>query len=294
MYKNALLIYNGNAGQNEMDKILRNITPILSKEIDDLTLSKTKAAGDAEIIAKEKGEDYELVISLGGDGTLHEVINGIASIKNPPILGVIPSGTCNDFARGLNMPLKLEDAAETIIKGNIENIDIGKVNNRYFTNFVGTGLITNISENINPNTKNIMGRISYYTSTIRSMSEKESFEFTLKTENGKIKDRAGMVVILNGNHVGTSVVPVKNISMSDGLFDVFIVYNAGFSLLMRYLTQKDNFEDNITDHEIKHIQAKEITIKTTKEMSLDTDGEVYLRTPVEINVVKKRFKFIVG
>ncbi|MGO1820034.1 MAG: diacylglycerol/lipid kinase family protein, partial [Senegalia sp. (in: firmicutes)] len=208
-----------------MDKILGNITPILTKGIDNLTLAQTKNAGDAENIAKEKGKDYELVISLGGDGTLHEVINGLGAIKKPPIIGVLPAGTCNDFARGLNIPLKLEDAAEKIIEGKIKNIDIGKVNNRYFTNFVGAGLITDISENINSDSKNIMGRISYYTSAIRSMSDKKPFKFTLKTEKEKIKDNAAMVIVVNGNHVGSKYVPVKSISMTDGYFDVFILYD---------------------------------------------------------------------
>lgn len=176
----------------------------------------------------------------------------------------------------------------------MSEIDIGKVNNRYFTNFVGTGLITDISENINPNTKNIMGRISYYTSTIKSMNEKDDFEFILHTENKKLKDKAGMVVILNGNHVESTLVPVKSISMTDGIFDIFIVYNAGFSLLIKYLTQKENFEENITENEIKHIKINKIKLETKNEMMIDRDGEVYLNTPVNIYVRNKKIKFITG
>ncbi|WP_165442821.1 diacylglycerol/lipid kinase family protein [Senegalia massiliensis] len=294
MYKNALLIYNGNAGQKKKNKLLGEIIPILSNEIDNLTIAKTKKVNHAEEIAYEKGKEYDVVISLGGDGTLHEVINGIARLKNPPIVAILPSGTCNDFARSLNIPLNLKDASNTILKGNVSEIDIGKVNNRYFTNFVGTGLITDISENVNSNTKNIMGRISYYTSTIKSMSEKDDFEFILHTENNKLKDKAGMVVILNGNHVGSTLVPVKNISMTDGMFDIFIVYNAGFSLLIKYLTQKENFEENITENEIKHIKANEIKLETKNEMMIDTDGEVYLNTPVNVDVENKKIKFITG
>jgi len=294
MYKNALLIYNGNAGQKKKNKLLGEIIPILSNEIDNLTIAKTKKVNHAEEIAYEKGKDYEVVISLGGDGTLHEVINGIARLKNPPMVGILPSGTCNDFARSLNIPLDLNEASNTILKGNVTEIDIGKVNDRYFTNFVGTGLITDISENVNPNTKNIMGRISYYTSTVKSMSEKDDFEFILHTENNKLKDKAGMVVILNGNHVGSTLVPVKSISMTDGMFDIFIVYNAGFSLLIKYLTQKENFEQNVTDNEIKHIKAKQIKLQTKNEMMIDTDGELYLNTPVNIDVENRKIKFITG
>ncbi len=294
MYKNALLIYNGNAGQDDMEKTMQNIIPILSEGIDNLTLSKTKSAGDGEIIAREKGKDYELVISLGGDGTLHEIINGIAELENPPLVGILPGGTCNDFARSLNIALKLEDAAKQILEGKIKEIDIGKVNKRYFTNFVGLGLITDISENVNSDTKNIMGRISYYTAAIKSMAERENFKFTLKTENNKIRDKAKMIAILNGYHIGANLVPVKSISVDDDLLDIFIVYDTGFSVLMKYLTKKENFKDSVSEDQIKHIRAKKIFIKTKKEMNLDTDGEVYLKTPVDISLAKKSFKFIVG
>lgn len=294
MYKNALLIYNGNAGQDEMKEILQNITPILSKGIDNLTLSKTKAPGDAEKIAKHRGKNYELVISLGGDGTLHEVINGIGELKNPPIVGILPGGTCNDFARSLDIPLNLEDAAETIVRGKIGDIDIGRVNERFFTNFVGLGLITDISENINPDTKNIMGRVSYYASAIKTIGDRENFQFTIKTEGEKLKEKAKMIAVLNGNHLGTTLVPIKAIDPSDGLLDIFIVYDAGFSLLMKYITQKESFEENISEDQIKHIRAKEIMVKTKKTMSLDTDGEVYLKTPIKIKLVDKKFRFIVG
>ncbi|NBI06332.1 YegS/Rv2252/BmrU family lipid kinase [Senegalia massiliensis] len=264
-----------------MNKLLGEIIPILSNEIDNLTIAKTKKANHAEEITYEKGKDYE-------------IINGIERLKNSPIVAIIPSCTCNDFARSLNIPLNLNDASNTILKGNVSEIDIGKVNNRYFTNFVGTGLITDISENINPKTKNIMGRISYYTSTIKSMNEKDDFEFILHTENKKLKDKAGMVVILNGNYVESTLVPVKSISMTDGIFDIFIVYNSGFSLLIKYLTQKENFEENITENEIKHIKASEIKLETKNEMMIDTDGEVYLNTPVNIYVRNKKIKFITG
>ncbi|MBS4539176.1 diacylglycerol kinase family lipid kinase [Clostridium sp. D2Q-11] len=294
MYKKGLLIYNGNAGQTESNEKLSEVVGILSEGIDELTLIKTKNPGDAEEITKEKGEEYEIVMFLGGDGTVHEGINGIAHLQNPPIVGIIPGGTCNDFARGLNVPLKLSQSPKAILKGKTKEVDIGKVNDRYFTNFTGVGLITEISENVNPTTKNIMGRISYYSSTIRSMGENDNFKFTLKTENEKIEDEAGMVIIVNGNHVGSIKVPNKSISMNDGLFDIFIVYNAGISLLVKYLTQKDTFEDKVSEEEIKHLQARKISLRTEENMSTDTDGEVYLQTPLEIEVKKKKLKFIVG
>ncbi len=294
MYNKALLIYNGNAGQGEIENVFEIIIPLLSKEINNLMLSQTKKEGDAELIAKNTGEYYDLLLSLGGDGTLHEIINGVAQLKSPPVIGIIPTGTLNDFARSLNIPLNLRGSVNTILKGKTESINIGQVNNRYFTNFVGLGLITDIAENINSDVKDTMGRISYYTSTIKSIGEKEDFEFTLITEKDKITNKAGMIVILNGYYAGSTLVPVSNVDLQDDLFDIFIVYEAGFSLLMKYLTQKDNFKDRVSKEEILHIQAKKIKIETKEKMRVDTDGEIYLSTPINIKVLNKKFKFIVG
>lgn len=294
MYKKALLIYNGNAGQAEIDNIFKNIIPILSNKIKHLMLSKTDHEGDAELIAKNSGKDYEIIISLGGDGTLHEVINGIAELDDPPIIGILPAGTCNDFARSLNVPLNLTEAAECIVKGETKDINIGTVNNHYFTNFVGLGLISEISKSINAGFKNIMGKMSYYTAAIKKLGEKEEFDFILETENDEIRDKAQMIIILNGYYAGSTLVPVNSIDLQDNLLNVFIVYDTGIPLLMKYLTQKENFEQQVTDQQIKHIKANKINIKTEKEMSIDTDGEMYLNTPINIGVLSKKVNFIVG
>lgn len=294
MYKNTLLIYNDKAGQIEIDRVMEEIIPILIKGIENLTLSKTKEAGDAERIARENGENYNLIISLGGDGTLHEIINGLSKLEHPPRIGILPAGTCNDFARSLKIPLTLREASNTIIKGKSKYIDIGRVNGRYFTNFIGLGLITEISENINPDTKKIMGRIGYYTSAIKTLGKKDDFKFTLKTENDAINSKAGMIAILNGFHIGTTRVPVDSIEIDDGLFNVFIVYEAGFPLLLKYLTQKENFEELLIQDEIQHLKASSIKLETEEEMPIDSDGEIYLNTPIELSLVAKKFEFIVG
>lgn len=294
MYKKALLIYNANAGQTEIGNILKRIIPILSNKITHIMLSKTEKEGDAEEIAKHSGEDYDIVISLGGDGTLHEVINGIAELEHPPIIGILPTGTCNDFARSLNIPLNVNEAAETIVKGETKSVNIGTVNNRYFTNFIGVGLISEISQNINPTTKRFMGKLGYYTAAIKSLGNEDDFEFTLETENEKFTDQARIILVLNGNYVGSTFVPVDRIDVEDDLLDIIIVYESGISLLMKYLTQKDNFEQTITEQEMKHIQAKDIRIQTKHEMILDTDGEIYLQTPIKIGVLHQKIKFIIG
>lgn len=139
-----------------------------------------------------------------------------------------------------------------------------------------------------------MGRISYYTAAIKRINENKDFEFVLKTENEEIKYKAGMIVVLNVYYAGSSLVSVESVNIQYYFFDIFIIYDAGIFLLLKYLTQKENFEQQVTESEVKHIQAKDIMIETKKQMSLVTNGEVYLQTPIKINVVNKKIEFIVG
>lgn len=294
MYKKGLLIYNGKSGQTTGMKKINEVAGILSEGIEEFTLIHTKKSGDAERIAKERGKDYDIVILLGGDGTVHEGVNGLATLDNPPIIGILPGGTSNDFAKGINMPQKLNNAAKTIIEGKTSKIDIGKVNDRYFTNFFGVGLVTKISEGTDKKTKDLMGRVSYYISAIRNMRDEDTFEFTLETNESTIEDEAAMVIAINGNFVGSIEVPKKDISMEDKLLDIFIIYKAGVSLILKYLTQKETLEENIENEQIKHIQASEFKLTTKEDLKVDTDGEVYMKTPAKVSLKEKNLTFIVG
>src|SRR5699024_12171008 len=97
------------------------------------------AIGEGECVAENH---YDLVVGAGGDGTINEVINGIAKKEYRPGLGVIPVGTMNDFARALLIPREVKKAVDIIVNGQTKQLDIGKVNDHYFINIAGGGKLT--------------------------------------------------------------------------------------------------------------------------------------------------------
>jgi len=286
-YKKAIVIYNGNAGQKDIAKTLGICVPILSTAIEELLILKTEGPGHARRICAEYGEQTDLVVMLGGDGTVHECINGLAPLDKRPAIAVLPGGTCNDVSRTLNMPQDLQGAAETVVSGNLVPLDAMRINGRYALNFWGVGLVTEASNNIKGSEKALLGKVSYYLSAIRSMREMDPFFYEIDCDGEMYEGEAVMILAANGRYIGTNELPFHNIHVDDGQANVFIVKNTNLSLLKEILTTDVTAEEKA--NEILHCSGKDITIQTEEAMEADMDGEVYLETPAHIQVLRHHF-----
>ncbi|MFS0782661.1 YegS/Rv2252/BmrU family lipid kinase [Bacillus sp. 1P06AnD] len=292
-WRKGILIYNGNAGQKDLGKALGACVPVLSPHVSELTLMPTQEQGDAEDICKRVGEHVDVLFILGGDGTVHECINGLAGLASRPIVGILPGGTCNDFSRELNMPQDIEKAAMEMIEGETSLVDVGKVNDRYFLNFWGIGLIADTSSNIDSSQKNVLGKVSYFLSALRTAKEAESFSFRLEYNGGVIEDEAVLILAGNGRFIGTNKLPFQEIDRSDGLLDIIIVKNSNLAVFKDILFSSEYAEpENRTDRDLIYVHSDFIRIKTDKQMDADTDGELYLSTPAEITVLPEHLHFI--
>ena len=293
MYNKALFIYNGVAGQTETDQALASVLPVISTGTKELKVVQTEEAGETKNICMELGDRYDLVIILGGDGTVHEAINGLAILEKRPVLAILPGGTCNDFSRMLNIPQNLKKAAEAIMNGRPTPVDIGKVNNSYFLNFWGIGLITHTSNNIDENQKRLMGKMSYFISALRTVKDAEAFRYKMLTDQGEYEDEAVMILVLNGKFIGSNQIPVPTIHIDDGLFDVLVVKESSFSAFLDLFSlDPDNPNPDYSEARLFHLQTEALSIETDGGMAVDTDGEIYLETPSEMKILKQHLQMI--
>src|SRR5699024_1584423 len=123
----------------------------------------TTAEGDAINAAKYAVEHkFDIIIAAGGDGTINEVINGLAPEAYRPKLGIIPAGTTNDFARALNIPRQIDQAVDVILANQSMLLDIGKVNEQYFMNIAGGGDLTELTYEVPSKLKAVLGQLAYY------------------------------------------------------------------------------------------------------------------------------------
>lgn len=292
-WKSAMLVYNSKAGKEKAGQ-LGDAVAALAGEVGEFTLVQTEEPGDGEKICRERGGEHELLLVLGGDGTVHECMNGAAFAEPSPDIAILPGGTCNDFARTLHLPLQVGRAAEEVLEGRIRDTDLGSVNGRIFTNFVGIGLITDTSENIDSDQKERMGKLSYFLSTLRTLRQAEPFAFRLTHDGGAIDSEAVMILVANGRSLGTAKLPFAGEGVQDGLLDVLIVREAGLSLAWQVINGGDLTDYRAGGGVIEYLQTASLRVETDEPKRIDSDGEVYLKTPAEISVLPSKLRFFYG
>ena len=197
--KRARLIYNPTSGREAIKKSLPAVLAKLEAAGYEASAHATTGAGDATNAAKiaiERG--YDIVIAAGGDGTIYEVVNGLADAEKRPKLGIIPTGTTNDFARALHLPKSIEGAADIIANGHTMPIDIGKMNEKYFINIAGGGRLTELTYDVPIKLKTMLGQLAYYIKGIEMLPSikptEVSIEYDGKLFEGEIMlDRKSVV-----------------------------------------------------------------------------------------------------
>ncbi|WP_064091642.1 diacylglycerol/lipid kinase family protein [Rossellomorea aquimaris] len=293
-FSEILLVCNGKAGQGTLEVQLKDAVPPLLEVCHTLTIHETKEKGDAEKICREKGNQYELVIIMGGDGTVHEGINGLSSLESSPLVAILPGGTCNDFARSLHIPMNIRQAVRLITELPLEkNIDIVKAGDRYFSNFWGTGLISKTADNIDVGSKSVLGKLSYYISAFQSIQESPFIDVTITTKDKVLKEEVVMVLVANGCSIATNPLP-DCINMEDGLLDIYLVKKSGFPLLKEFFFIKSTGDVRDEFDDIIHIQASEVDIELSENEKIDMDGELYEGNKQSLKVLHHHLRFIVG
>ncbi|GGB55610.1 YegS/Rv2252/BmrU family lipid kinase [Virgibacillus dakarensis] len=294
VFKKALFLYNGNAGSDDIEQKLSATLPILTQSVKELTVVQTKTIEEAKSCCTNVADKVDLIIILGGDGTVHECMNRIAVKEHRPAIAILPGGTCNDFSRMLNIPQNLRQAAEAIVNGEMVEIDVGESMGRYFLNFWGIGLVSETSQNIDENQKKSFGVLSYFISTLKTVNQAETFSYQIKTGDEQYTGDAVMLLVLNGKFIGTRQLPVSTIDPADGKLDVLIVKKSAIAAFRELLMMNNSNYDNEQLTAFTHFQTNELTINTDTGKEIDMDGEINGTTPAEIRLLPRHIKMVGG
>jgi YegS/Rv2252/BmrU family lipid kinase len=247
--------------------------------------SSTDATGIARQCAKE---GYDLVIAAGGDGTINSVVNGLAGSQTA--LGIIPLGTINLMAMELKIPNDLESACRIIAHGRLKTIDLGKVNDRFFTSLCGIGFDAYVIGQTQSSLKKQFGSAAFIINGIKNLI-RYPFHSIRLCINQKIYKSGYIVIVGNGKYYGASVLIAPGADNHDGLLDVVIFQKKDSLSLLRYIWELHK-GDLTALPDVEHIQAKHISIERHGHHKLHVDGEYYGKTPVEISVVPSALKVV--
>lgn len=292
-FNRSILLYNGTAGASTNDTLIPLTVPALAEASKHLELIQTETQEDFVEACKLSCRSADALFVAGGDGTVHTAVQVLSGLDDPPVLGILPSGTCNDFARTLSIPLLLDEAAQTLADGDVQEIDTALINDSSFLNFAGIGLIADASMNIDPDLKERYGKLSYFMSALQTMRQSAPFHVHLEIDGVHYTEEGEAVLVMNGKSIGTHALPMESISPSDGLLDVFIIQAATLAAIREWLSLgKPEVSPEDLEY-ITHFQGQHIKIRTEQEMEVDTDGEIYLKTPLDIRLQPKKLKMLV-
>ncbi|WP_430788674.1 YegS/Rv2252/BmrU family lipid kinase [Virgibacillus flavescens] len=293
-YKEGLFLYNGNAGSDDLDQKLAQTLPTIAQAIKKLSIVQTETIEEAKKTCIDFASQVDIIVILGGDGTIHECINSIAPLDRRPIIGVLPGGTSNDFSRMLGTSQNLQEAAKGIAKGEIVDIDLGKSNDSYFLNFWGIGFVSEASLNIDQNQKKSFGVLSYYMSTLRTFNQAETFSYKISADSEMYEGEAVLILVLNGRFLGTRELPVTTADPTDGKMDVLIIKNSNLASFREFMSMNKPTTDVDQLSELIHFQTKTLDVQTDTAKEIDMDGEINWKTPASLEILPKYIRMIKG
>ncbi|WP_347552327.1 diacylglycerol kinase family protein [Pseudalkalibacillus hwajinpoensis] len=287
------IILNPKAGNVKLVDQIDIIQERLKVKFGNVTLYKTEYPGHGAELVEQLADKVDVLIGAGGDGTIYELANAICQRGKRPVFGVIPGGTCNDFSRALGINQNPLQAVEQLLEDHRSLIDVGKSNDEYFLNFWGIGLITQASENINPDTKELFGRLSYYISTAQTINNPVPFHLKVEADEANFEGEAVMMIVGNGPFTGGIQAFFPQNNLKDEEFDILIIKETSLPTFWS-IFQSKMFKQSRFNEAIIHFQAKNLTVSTTPNQTIDCDGERNFTTPSTLEVLPGYLTVLTG
>jgi diacylglycerol kinase (ATP) len=290
----ALIIHNPAAGGGKnRDALIRKLKDALRAEV-----RFTKRKGDARRLARNamtKGFDY--IIAGGGDGTLNEVINGVAAEPARVRLGVLPLGTGNDFARTLNLPSSVEENIDILLSRQTKAIDLVRMQSdriRYFVNVSAGGFSGMVDEKLTLAIKRTWGPLAYIRSAAAAFPELHGYRTKIVIDDTeRLSIDLCNVIVGNGRYVAHGLPVAPKANPSDGLLDIILISQRPRTEMV-LLAAQILLGKHLCSDAVVFRRARKISISSRPGMCFNTDGELVGKNPAVFEVIRRALHFVVG
>ena len=298
MLNSFFIVVNPHSGNSNFKKSWEKITYILKLKNINFSYSFTEYRKH-EVILVDKAieQGYRNIISVGGDGTLHHVVNGIMKqryIKTSKIkLGVIPLGTDNDWIRTYNIPNSIEKSIDIIFKNTTVLQDIGCITllngkKEYFNNLAGTGYDGYVVKNLNYLKK--MGSLAFLVSGLYSLFSYKKTKYKIIINNKTINEQCLMILFGICKYSGGGLRITKDPNPKDGLLDITIVKNISFLDLLFNIPKLYN-GDIIHHRKVTNYKTRELKILDNYNSTIEADGEIIGNGSLNVTIIRKALQF---
>ena len=241
-----------------------------------------------QLAASAAAEGYQAIMSVGGDGTLNEIVNGIAGSgsgdpgRNIPIV-VVSTGTGNDFIKSACLPKSIFEEVRLYRDGKPCPVDLGKFGDRYFINAAGIGFDAEVAHLANTRFGKLRGFLPYALGVLRKMPSFKPVHFKMWLNDLEAEFKAWMVSVSNGQYYGGGMNVVPGASISDGLLDIGVLGSLGKLEILR-LFPKVYSGEHLANPKVSVYRTKKVRIEAETVMKIQADGEVYEGQSFEFTV----------
>lgn len=285
----AMIIFNPTAGQS--DSLVREIKAaagVWTNQGWRVEIRATGGPGDGTRLAREAAAaHYDVVMAAGGDGTINEVINGLAG--STTALGSLPLGTMNVWARELGLPLQPRAAAAALLESKVRSIDLGRANERYFLLMAGIGFDAAITAGVRYEEKRRLGALAYVFRGLEMALRIRGTRARVILDGKSIKGRVLMVVIGNSQLYGGLVKITHRATIDDGLLDICVIRGNNFASALLHFVSIVRRRHSLNP-DIKYYRARTVQVIAQPSLPVQVDGDSIGHTPMTFEVVPKALK----
>ena len=293
------IIINPSSGRQTISQTVNDIVGYLveAKALYRADFCYTRTKDDAQNYAAEmQPGEYDLVMAVGGDGTVNEVVNGLMQSGTNTPLAILPAGTVNDFATSLDIPADPYSYSRMLIEFNKMLIDVGKAGSRYFLNVAAGGLLADIAYKVPSESKTSLGRMAYWLEGAKDIPANilNGLQLTVESKEDFFDDEALLFVVANSMSVGGIRKLMPYAELNDGLLDVLIVSRLEIGGLLPLLG-KFLIGDHLSNDNIMYFQTDRLSLSTTgtEEIRLDLDGEEGNLLPIIVECIPRALTLII-
>lgn len=268
-----IFLVNSFSLKNKTTSMVKAIEAVCREEKIDYDIEINTSYLSTEDILDKYSEDKNIIIAIGGDGTINRVLNGIVNTNN--ILGYIPYGTGNDFYR----------TNKELLKDGINKIDLVKINEKYFINIACFGIDADIANQEELKFKFIPEKQKYNIGLVRNFLTYRAKHFEVDINDKTIEDDFTTIAVCNARYYGGGYRVSPNSKVNDGLLEVVLVRKTNKANMARLITSMKEAK-HLLSNKVDVIQTDKLTIKSPKKVGCNIDGEKYVSDSFDIELIK--------
>ena len=271
--KKLLFIVNPRAGRSKSRSPLFDVIALCSEAGYLISVHKTTAPGDAAQTAQREGGNYDLVVAVGGDGTLNEVITGLMNLEQRPLLGYLPQGSTNDFAASLRISSNPAEAAQAIVRHQPRMLDVGRWNQRHFIYVASFGAFTSTSYTASQAAKNALGHFAYILEGMKDLNSLRPYRLRIQADGDTLDGEYLFGAVCNSTSIGGLMkLDPERVVLDDGRFELLLIRCPKTpaelqNLVLAMLEQRYDRDGVIFRH------VRSLHLETEEDLPWSLDGE---------------------